>query len=251
MDDTQPSAAGRRVAIVTGGTRGIGAAITRRLAKEGTRVVAAFRDDQAAASALAAEIDGVTVERVDVADPGACADLVSRVVAEHGRLDHLVSNAGLLLEAPAVATEPADWDRVVAVNLSACFHLCRAAVPVMRSAGFGRIVTISSVTAVMGSPTEAAYGAAKAGLHGLTRSLARETARDGITVNCVVPGVFETDMTASMPERTRQAILRLIPVGRRGDPDELAGAVSFLLADDAGYVTGSVLTVDGGLSMGG
>jgi NAD(P)-dependent dehydrogenase (short-subunit alcohol dehydrogenase family) len=247
----QPSTEPGRVAIVTGGTRGIGAAITRRLAGQGVHVVAAYRGDTTAAAALAAELDGVSVEQVDVADAGACADLVRRVLDEHGRLDHLVTNAGLLVEAAAVDTDPSTWEQVVAVNLSAAFHLCRAALPAMRAAGFGRIVTISSVTAVMGSPSEAAYGAAKAGLHGLTRSLARETARAGITVNCVVPGVFETDMTAAMPERTQQAILRMIPVGRRGLPDELARAVCFLLADDAGYVTGSVLTVDGGLSMGG
>jgi acetoacetyl-CoA reductase/3-oxoacyl-[acyl-carrier protein] reductase len=247
----QPSTEPGRVAIVTGGTRGIGAAITRRLAGQGVRVVAVYRGATSAAAALAAEVDGVTVEQVDVADAGACTDLVRRVLDEHGRLDHLVTNAGLLVEAAAVDTDPSTWEQVVAVNLSAAFHLCRAALPAMRAAGFGRIVTISSVTAVMGSPSEAAYGAAKAGLHGLTRSLARETARAGITVNCVVPGVFETDMTAAMPERTQQAILRMIPVGRRGLPDELARAVCFLLADDAGYVTGSVLTVDGGLSMGG
>jgi NAD(P)-dependent dehydrogenase (short-subunit alcohol dehydrogenase family) len=241
----------RRVAVITGGTRGIGAAVARRLAAADVDVVAAFRGDTAAAEALAATSDRITTAQVDVADADACTELVERVVAEHGRLDHLVNNAGLLVEASSVDTDPAVWERVVSVNLSAAFHLCRAAVPVMRAAGFGRIVNVSSVTAVMGSPTEAAYGAAKAGLHGLTRSLARETARAGITVNCVVPGVFETDMTASMPERTQQAILRMIPVGRRGHPDELARAVCFLLADDAGYLTGSVLTVDGGLSMGG
>ena len=246
----QPTTEPGRVAIVTGGTRGIGAAITRRLAAQGVHVVAVYRGDTTAAAALAAELDGVTVEQVDVADAGACADLVRRVLDEHGRLDHLVTNAGLLVEAAAVDTDPSTWEQVVAVNLSAAFHLCRAALPAMRAAGFGRIVTISSVTAVMGSPTEAAYGPPRRGCR-LTRSLARETARAGITVNCVVPGVFETDMTAAMPERTRQAILRLIPVGRRGLPDELATAVCFLLADGAGYLTGSVLTVDGGLSMGG
>ncbi len=251
MEPSQSTPEGRRVAIVTGGTRGIGAAITRRLAADGVHVVAVYRGDKAAADALAAEAGSVTTEQVDISDATACTDLVRRVVAEHGRLDHLVNNAGLLIEARSVDTEPADWDRTVAVNLSAAFHLCRAALPVMREARFGRIVNVSSVTAVMGSPSEAAYGAAKAGLHGLTRSLARETARRGITVNCVVPGVYETDMTASMPERTQQAILAMIPVGRRGNPDELARAVQFLLADDAGYITGSVLTVDGGLSMGG
>jgi NAD(P)-dependent dehydrogenase (short-subunit alcohol dehydrogenase family) len=248
----QPTGAGsRRVAIVTGGTRGIGAAISRRLAAADVEVVAVYRGDAAAAEALRATSDRITPTQVDIADAPACAELVRRVVAEHGRLDHLINNAGLLVEAASVDTGQADWERVVAVNLSAAFHLCSAAIPVMRAAGFGRIVNVSSVTAVMGSPAEAAYGAAKAGLHGLTRSLARETARAGITVNCVVPGVFETDMTAAMPERTQQAILRMIPVGRRGAPDELARAVCFLLDDEAGYVTGSVLTVDGGLSMGG
>jgi acetoacetyl-CoA reductase/3-oxoacyl-[acyl-carrier protein] reductase len=248
---SDPAPEGRRVAVVTGGTRGIGAAVTRRLAAAGVDVVAVYRGDAATAAVLAAESDRIHPVQVDIADATACAELVRRVVAEHGRLDHLVNNAGLLVEAASVDTEPADWDRVVSVNLAAAFHLSRAAIPVMREAGFGRIVNVSSVTAVMGSPTEAAYGAAKAGLHGLTRSLARETARAGVTVNCVVPGVFETDMTASMPDRIQQAILRLIPVGRRGHPDELARAVCFLLADDAGYLTGSVLTVDGGLSMGG
>jgi NAD(P)-dependent dehydrogenase (short-subunit alcohol dehydrogenase family) len=251
MEPSETFASARRVAIVTGGTRGIGAAVTRRLAAADVDVVAVYRGDAAAARALAVESDRIIPTQVDIADGAACADLVRHVVVEHGRLDHLVNNAGLLVEAASVDTDPADWERVVSVNLSAAFHLCRAAIPVMRAAGFGRIVNASSVTAVMGSPAEAAYGAAKAGLHGLTRSLARETARAGITVNCVVPGVFDTEMTAAMPERTQQAILRMIPVGRRGHPDELARAVVFLLAEDAGYLTGSVLTVDGGLSMGG
>ena len=226
MEPSEPVASTRRVAIVTGGTRGIGAAVTRRLAAADVDVVAVYRGDAAAARALAVESDRIIPTQVDIADGAACADLVRDVVAEHGRLDHLVNNAGLLVEAASVDTDPADWERVVSVNLSAAFHLCRAAIPVMRAAGFGRIVNVSSVTAVMGSATEAAYGAAKAGLHGLTRSLARETARAGITVNCVVPGVFETDMTAAMPERTQQAILRMIPVGRRGHPDELARAIA-------------------------
>lgn len=242
--------ASRRLALVSGGTRGIGAAIAARLHRRGIIVVAAYRTDDDAAAALRAQV-GIHTVKADVADPSACAMLVERIADRYGRLDVLVNNAGLLIEQPATETSTESWNQAVAVNLSAPFHLSRAVIPVMRRHGFGRIVNVSSVTAVMGSPTEAAYGAAKAGLHGMTRSLARETARDGITVNCVVPGVFETDMTAAMPERTRAAILRLIPVGRRGDPDELARAVEFLVDDDAGYITGSVLTVDGGLSMGG
>lgn len=238
-----------RVALVTGGTRGIGAAISTRLRGSGVTVVAAYHSDDAAAADLRKRMDVVTV-KVDVADPTACGHLVNQIVEDHGRLDLLVNNAGLLVERPSTETSVDEWDRAVAVNLSAAFHLSRAAIPGMRQRAFGRIVNVSSVTAVMGSPSEAAYGAAKAGLHGLTRSLARETARGGITVNCVVPGVFDTDMTASMPQRTQEAVLRMIPVGRRGEADELARAVAFLLDDSAGYITGSVLTVDGGLSMG-
>ncbi|MFE9320762.1 SDR family NAD(P)-dependent oxidoreductase [Nocardia sp. NPDC052278] len=238
-----------RVALVTGGTRGIGAAITRRLATRGIRVVAVYRGDTAAAQRMQEELDGVSVVRADLGDPDTCVRLVEDVHSQYGRIDHLVNNAGLLLEFRSSDTSVSEWERIVAVNLSAAFHLSRVAIALMRPAGYGRIVNVSSVTAVMGSPSEAAYGAAKSGLHGLTRSLARETARHGITVNTVVPGVFETDMTASMPEKTRAAILGMIPVGRRGNPDELAAAVEFLL--DAGYCTGSVLTVDGGLSMGG
>jgi acetoacetyl-CoA reductase/3-oxoacyl-[acyl-carrier protein] reductase len=239
-----------RVALVTGGTRGIGAAVSTRLAASGVTVVACFHSDDAAAAAFRART-GVQTAQADIGDPDACAALVRRVQDVCGGLDLLVNNAGLLVESPATETSLQQWERAVAVNLSAAFHLSRAAIPAMRQRRFGRIVNVSSVTALMGSPTEAAYGAAKAGLHGLTRSLARETARDGITVNCVVPGVFETEMTRSMPARTQEAILRMIPIGRRGDPDELARAVAFLLDDDAGYLTGSILTVDGGLSMGG
>lgn len=239
-----------RVALISGGTRGIGAAVTRRLADADYAVVAIYQSDSGAAAAVSAH-PNVEVVQADIADPSSCRTLVDDIVADHGHLDIVVNNAGVLVEKPCADTSVDEWERVVAVNLSAAFHLCRLAVPPMKERRFGRIVNVSSVTAVMGSPAEAAYGAAKAGLHGLTRSLARETARHGITVNCVVPGVFDTDMTLSMPERTREAIARMIPVGRRGDPDELARAVAFLVADEAGYVTGSVLTVDGGLSMGG
>jgi acetoacetyl-CoA reductase/3-oxoacyl-[acyl-carrier protein] reductase len=142
------------------------------------------------------------------------------------------------------------WEQALRVNLSAPFHLAQAVIGPMSEQGFGRIVNIGSVTAAMGNPVEAGYGAAKAGLLGLTRSLARAVARKGITVNLVVPGVFETEMTASMRPEARQAIVAMIPLGRHGDPRELAHAVRFLLSDEAGYITGSVVTVDGGLSMG-
>jgi len=243
-----------RVAIVTGGTRGIGAAIARRLVTGGAHVAAVFAGDHIAAAKLADELaDGpgsVSTHVVDIADENGCRTLVADVVAARGRVDHLVNNAGVLIENRVRDMTTSEWDRAIAVNLSASFHLSQAALEPMIAQRFGRVIMVSSVTAVMGSPVEAGYGAAKAGLFGLSRSLARAVARKGVTVNVVVPGVFETDMTTSMDPADQEAIRGMIPLGRRGDPDELAHAVTFLLDDAAGYITGSVVTVDGGLSMG-
>lgn len=243
-----------RVAIVTGGTRGIGAAVTESLARDDATVVAVYSTDHAAAAALRDRLaaDGVVVDvrAADVGETSVCRELVASVVATYGRLDHLVNNAGLLVENSARRMTEAEWDDALRVNLSAPFHLARAALEPMIGQGFGRIVNIGSVTAAMGSPVEAGYGAAKAGLLGLTRSLARAVATRGITVNLVVPGVFDTDMTRAMRPEAQAAIAAMIPLGRRGHPAEMAHAVRFLVDDQAGYVTGSVVTVDGGLSMG-
>jgi NAD(P)-dependent dehydrogenase (short-subunit alcohol dehydrogenase family) len=244
-----------QVALVTGGTRGIGAAISERLLAAGAAVTAVYAGNDAAAehfaSAMAGQPGRLTVRRADIADPATCREVVADVVRAGGRLDHLVNNAGVLVESPVRSMSTDDWDLALSVNLSASFHLAQAALEPMVSQRSGRIVNISSVTALMGSPVEAGYGAAKAGLHGLSRSLARSVARKGITVNVVVPGVFETDMTTSMDPADQAAIKAMIPVGRRGDPAELAHAVMFLLDERAGFVTGSVVTVDGGMSMGG
>ena len=245
----------RRVAIVTGGTRGIGAAVTRRLAQDGAHVCAVFRSDEAAAAALRDELaatgHSVSVHRGDVGDREFCRALVAEVEDAHGRVDYLVNNAGLLVENTVRAMTEQEWDLALRVNLSGPFHLAQAVLPGMIERGFGRVVNVGSVTAVLGSPVEVGYGAAKAGLLGMTRSLARAVARKGITVNLVVPGVYETDMTRSMRPDAQEAIRVMIPLGRRGDPGELAHAVAFLVDDRAGYVTGSVVTADGGLSMGG
>lgn len=244
-----------QVALVTGGTRGIGAAISERLLGEGASVVAVYASDDESAQRFAAAVadlpGNLTLHRADIAERENCRAAVAEALNGYGRLDHLVNNAGVLVEAPARELTTADWDRALAVNLSASFYLAQAALEPMTSQRFGRIVNISSVTAMMGNPVEAAYGAAKAGLHGLSRSLARSVARKGITVNVVVPGVFETEMTAGMDPADQAAIKAMIPSGRRGDPAELAHAVMFLLDERASYVTGSVVTVDGGLSMGG
>jgi acetoacetyl-CoA reductase/3-oxoacyl-[acyl-carrier protein] reductase len=240
-----------RVAIVTGGTRGIGAAISEVLAGDGVHVAAVYAGNHDAARELAGRLGGsVSVHAGDVSEPGFCWELVGELVAEWGRVDYLVSNAGLLIENSVAAMTRDQWDAALRVNLSAPFHLAQAVIVPMTAQGSGRIVNIGSVAAAMGNPVEAGYGAAKAGLLGLTRSLARAVARKGITVNLVVPGVFETEMTGAMRPEAQEAIRAMIPLGRRGDPRELACAVRFLLSDQASYITGSVITVDGGLSMG-
>ncbi len=243
-----------RVAIVTGGTRGIGAAISTRLLHEGADVFAVYASADAAAQAFAESVVGtpgrLVLHRADIGDPVACHEIVAAALREFGRVDHLVNNAGVLVENSVRKMTIEEWDRAISVNLSASFHLAQAAIEPMTAQGFGRIVNVSSITAFMGNSVEAGYGAAKAGLHGLTRSLSRAVARKGITVNVVVPGVSETDMTNDMTPEAQEAIKGMIPLGRRGDPAELAHAVLFLLDERAAYVTGSVVTVDGGISMG-
>ena len=243
-----------RVAIVTGGTRGIGAAITELLTADGVHVAAVYAGNHDNARALAGRLGAagasVSIHPGDVGDREFCHALVADVLAGRGQVDYLINNAGLLVESSVSRMTASQWDDALRVNLSAPFQLAQAVIGPMTQRGFGRIVNVGSVTAAMGNPVEAGYGAAKAGLLGLTRSLARAVARKGITVNLVVPGVFDTEMTSSMRPEAQEAIRAMIPVGRRGDPRELAHAVRFLVADEASYITGSVVTVDGGISMG-
>jgi NAD(P)-dependent dehydrogenase (short-subunit alcohol dehydrogenase family) len=243
-----------RVALVTGGTRGIGRAVTERLASDGVHVAAAFGSDRGPAEELqhrlAAEGHHVTLHQADIGDERQCQALVAEVLTQHGRLDHVVSNAGTVTEQRLAEVTAPDWHRQLSVNLSASFFLAQAAIPPMVEQGFGRIVNIGSVTAVMGSPVQIAYGAAKAGLQGLTRSLARSVARKGITVNCVIPGSIDTEMSASLRYTNAELVTPLIPMARWGTAAEVAHAVAFLLADRSSYITGTVLTVDGGMSMG-
>jgi acetoacetyl-CoA reductase/3-oxoacyl-[acyl-carrier protein] reductase len=248
-------AASQRVALVTGGTRGIGRAVTERLAGAGVAVAASFVHDTRAAAELSdyAKREGwpVSVHQADAADPEICGRLVGDVLARYGRLDYLVNNAGLVTEQRYRDITADDWHRQLAVNLSAAFFLTQAALTQMTERESGRIVNIGSVTAFIGSAVQIPYGAAKAGLIGLTRSTARAVARKGITVNCVIPGSIDTELPRALRYTDRDRVTKLIPAGRWGRPEEVAHAVAFLLDDQSAYITGAVLVVDGGMSMGG
>jgi NAD(P)-dependent dehydrogenase (short-subunit alcohol dehydrogenase family) len=242
----------QRVALVTGGTRGLGAAITHRLAVAGITVAAAYRSDDTAAIQLRDRVGAniVSLHRVDLGEREGCRKLVDDVIDRHGRIDHLVNNAGVLLEGRVDQISGSQWEETLRVNVSSAFYLAQKVLEPMRAQRFGRIVNVGSVSASMGSPFQVDYATAKAGLIGLTRSLARAVARSGITVNCIVPGGFDTDLLNAMTLTDRQIVERSIPVGRFGYPHELAHAVASLVHDDASYITGAVVVIDGGLSMG-
>jgi acetoacetyl-CoA reductase/3-oxoacyl-[acyl-carrier protein] reductase len=241
----------QRVAVVTGGTRGLGAALSAALVARQVWVVAGYHSDSASASALRDRCgDRLDTLQIDVTRPAACQSLIDRVVAEHGRLDYLVNCAGAVHESKAAELDPSAWDASVALNLSAAFYLSQAALVPMKAQQFGRIVNVGSVSASMGSPFQIDYAAAKSGLIGLTRSMARAVARASVTVNCVILGGFDTDLLKDLTLTDRSGVEANVPVGRFGQPREFAHMVLSLLDDDASYVTGATVTVDGGLSMG-
>jgi 3-oxoacyl-[acyl-carrier protein] reductase len=241
-----------KVALVTGASRGIGRAVAARLAAEGAAVVLGARDEGRLAEAVAELTQAgrvATAVRLDVADRSSVDAAFEGILARHGRIDCLVNNAGVTRDNLLIRMKRDEWEQVLATNLSGVFHCTQAALKPMLKQRSGRIVNISSVVGVVGNAGQANYAASKAGIIGFTKSLAREVASRAITANVVAPGFIETDMTRAMTEMAREAISLNIPLGRVGQPEDVAGAVLFLLSDAAAYITGQVLGVDGGFHM--
>jgi len=246
-DDTFCSLDGK-VALVTGASRGIGAAIARELARAGARVAVNYRSGREAAEEIAGGIGGVVVQG-DVADAEQAQAMVERAESELGDLDILVNNAGVTRDTLLARMSDDDWDAVLGTNLGGVFHTSRAVARKMLRRRAGSIVNLTSVVGLRGNPGQANYVAAKAGVIGFTKALARELGGRGVRVNAVAPGYIETELTAVLSEPVRDAILTNTPLGRLGRPEDVAGAVRFLCSDEAAFVTGEVLLVDGGLGM--
>ncbi|WP_294542043.1 3-oxoacyl-[acyl-carrier-protein] reductase [uncultured Gemmiger sp.] len=243
----------RRAALVTGGGRGIGRAICLALAAQGYNVAVNYAASSAAAEQTAADCRAYGVEAValqgDVTDPAACQTLVDTAAKTFGRLDVLVNNAGVTADKLILRMQPEDFDKVINANLKGAFFCCKAACKLMMRQRYGRIVNISSVVGLHGNAGQANYAASKAGLIGLTKSLAKEFAARNVTVNAVAPGFIATDMTNAMTDAAKQAAMAGIPAGRIGAAEDVANAVAFLAGDNAAYITGQVLCVDGGMGM--
>jgi 3-oxoacyl-[acyl-carrier protein] reductase len=240
-----------QVALVTGATRGIGAAIALQLAQQGLQVIGTATTDLGAAKiteALAA-FPGCQGARLDVNQAAEAEALIDHIVKSRGALHVLVNNAGITRDTLAMRMKDEDWDAVLDTNLKAVFRMSRAVIRPMMKQRYGRIISVTSVVGASGNPGQANYAAAKAGVAGMTRALARELGSRQITVNCVAPGFIATDMTAALPEAQHQALLGQIPLGHLGQPADVAHAVAFLASPQAGYVTGQELHVNGGMFM--
>jgi 3-oxoacyl-[acyl-carrier protein] reductase len=243
-----------RIALVTGGSRGIGRAIAVALARDGHRVAFCYSSDEDGAKATTAAIEEAGAEalavRADVGDTDAVDAAFKAVEEAWGRVELLVNNAGVTRDGLVARMSDEQWDDVMRINLTGAFHTIRRATPGMMRARFGRIVNVSSTSGLLGVAGQANYAATKAGLVGLTRSVARELASRNVTCNVVAPGPIATIMTDEMPEEWQSTVAGAVPLGRLGTPEEVASVVAFLCTDAAGYVTGAVVPVDGGLGMG-
>jgi acetoacetyl-CoA reductase len=237
-----------RVALVTGGTRGIGASISTTLKQEGRIVVAAYAGNEKAAAAFREET-GIQVAQFDVSSFEACQKALAQIVADVGPIEILVNNAGITRDGTLARMTREMWDAVIDTNLGSCYNLCKLTFDGMRAAKFGRIVNIGSVNGQAGQYGQVNYAAAKSGIHGFTKALAQEGARFGITVNAIAPGYIDTDMVRAVPAEVLEKIVARIPVGRLGHAPEIARGVAFLTSDDAGYITGSTLSINGGQHM--
>ncbi|MGH6875739.1 MAG: acetoacetyl-CoA reductase [Rhizomicrobium sp.] len=237
-----------RVAIVTGGTRGIGEAISVSLKEAGYRVAALYagRDDRARTFT---ESTGIPAHKCDVGDFGQCAGIAAKIASDLGPVDVLVNNAGITRDGTMRRMNRVQWDEVVDTNLGGCFNMCKAVWDGMIERGFGRVVNIGSINGQAGQYGQVNYAAAKSGIHGFTKALAQEGAAKGVTVNAIAPGYIDTDMVAAVPAPVLEKIVARIPVGRLGRAQEIARGVLFLVADDAGFVTGSTLSINGGQHM--
>jgi acetoacetyl-CoA reductase len=237
-----------RVALVTGGTRGIGAEISKELKTAGRKVVASYASNDAAASAFAAETS-ITVMKFDVADFAACEAAVAKIIGEFGPIEILVNNAGITRDGTLARMSRTMWDEVLDTNLGGCFNLCKLTFDGMKTAKFGRIVNIGSINGQAGQYGQVNYAAAKSGIHGFTKALAQEGARFHITVNAIAPGYVDTEMVRAVPADVLQKIVSRIPMGRLGHADDIARGVVFLTADEADFITGSTLSINGGQHM--
>ena len=237
-----------RVAIVTGGTRGIGEAISVALKDMGMQVAANYAGNEERAKAFT-ERTGIPAYKWDVADFDACQEGVKKVEAELGPVDVLVNNAGITRDSTMKRQTFDQWKEVIDTNLGGCFNMAKATFPGMTERGYGRIVNIGSINGQAGQYGQVNYAAAKSGIHGFTKALAQEGARNGVTVNAIAPGYIDTDMVAAVPEDVLGKIVARIPVGRLGKAEEIARGVAFLVDENAGFVTGSTLSINGGQHM--
>jgi acetoacetyl-CoA reductase len=237
-----------RVALVTGGTRGIGRAICERLRDAGYKVAANYHGNVEAAEKFHAET-GIPIYRWNVADFGECQAGIAKITHDIGPVEVLVNNAGITRDSTMHKMTYEQWEEVVHTNLTSCFNTCRCVVDSMRERGFGRIVNIGSINGQAGQYGQVNYAAAKSGIHGFTKALAQEGAGKGITVNAIAPGYVDTDMVRAVPHHVLEKIIAKIPVGRLGRADDIARGVLFLVADDADFITGSTMSINGGQHM--